>query len=139
MKIHFFYNNKSNCFKLYLLTCTSCTFLIGIFSFSESIFLSFKNYATSALISSMPFSSIPWGSLPSGEAIFTFARSSAFSFAFFSILLNLAIVITLAFSLANFSWSYYFFSSSNLFIITLKSTSLDCFTNLSFVLGTKVF
>ena len=112
---------------------------MGIFSFSESNFLSYKNYVTSAFISSIPFKRIPWGSLPSGDTFLTFARPSAFSFAFFNILLNLAIVNTFAFKRESFSLSYYFLSSSNLSKITLKSTSLDCLTNFNFFCETNVF
>jgi len=112
---------------------------MGIFSFSESSFLSCKNYETSAFISSIPFKSIPWGSLPSGDIFLTLAKPSAFSLAFLSILLNLAIVSTFAFKRESFSLSYYFLSSSNLSIITLKSTSLDCLTNFNFFYETIAF
>ncbi len=67
---------------------------------------------------------MPYGSLPSLESFLALVRISEFSLAFLSILLNLAMVITLAFIEAIF-WFYWTFYSSFISVIILaKSTSL---------------
>ena len=108
-------------FSLYLLCITW-----GNFSFSESNFLKAKNWLTSLLISFTVFNKVPWGNLPSWETFLASAKSSEFSLAFLSILLNLAMVRTLAFILLNLSVSYFFFSSLSSLMILPKSTSLLC-------------
>jgi len=80
----------------------------------------------SLFVSSTVFNKAPFGSFPSWDTFLKSANTSWFSLAFLSILLNLAIVMTLAFILLNFSLSYFFFSSFNSVIITWKSTSLLC-------------
>ena len=93
----------------------------------------------SFLISESYFNKSPFGNLPSVECILYYAISKEAILAFDSILLNRAIVITLALIFAIFSFCYTFYSSSNFDFNSDHSISLDYLAIFIFFTGTTSF